>query len=115
MPLYTFRCKRCAATVQVVHRFDEPHPTEHHGELAIPEFPFPIGVEQVHQAMDYRAPEQLYRIPIRYEQCNGELVRVWDVPNVIYVGSGFYTTDKVLYDHPTEMDIEDGSYDPYSP
>ncbi len=30
--------------------------------------------------------------------CSGELQRVFDRPNVVYKGSGFYSTDKALYD-----------------
>lgn len=34
--------------------------------------------------------------------CGGELVRVFDVPEVVYKGSGFYTTDKRLDEKPEE-------------
>jgi putative FmdB family regulatory protein len=37
--------------------------------------------------------------------CGGELVRVFHLPSVIYRGSGFYTTDKVLSDPPDQMDM----------
>lgn len=31
-------------------------------------------------------------------KCGGRLRHIFNVPNVTYHGSGFYTTDKVLYD-----------------
>jgi predicted nucleic acid-binding Zn ribbon protein len=112
MPLYTFRCGRCGAVIHITHGFQEPHPKVHKAWIAKAEFTA-TNVWEIEDSL----PGGLAAgsIPIGYEPCNGELVRVWDVPNIIYVGSGFYTTDKVLYDHPTEMDIEDGSYDPYAP
>lgn len=32
-------------------------------------------------------------------ECGEPLKRKYTPPNIIYVGSGFYTTDKVLYDY----------------
>lgn len=104
MPLYTFRCAKCGTTIEVSHSFSDPHPTKHTAETA-------IGAIAIFSGGHRYITADL----VLHETCYGELVRVWDVPNIIYVGSGFYTTDKILYDHPTEMDIEDGTYDPYSP
>jgi predicted nucleic acid-binding Zn ribbon protein len=38
------------------------------------------------------------------ESCGGNLVRIFDVPNIIFRGSGWYCKDKVLYE-PTEDDL----------
>jgi len=38
-------------------------------------------------------------------ECGGEWEKIFSKPNIIYRGSGFYTTDKVLYDpDPDEID-----------
>jgi putative FmdB family regulatory protein len=41
--------------------------------------------------------------------CGGELVRVFDLPAVHFRGSGFYSTDKALYDpiHPDDYNPEE--------
>lgn len=39
-------------------------------------------------------------------ECGGALARKFDVPNVVYRGSGYYHTDKVLYE-PTEEELDD--------
>jgi putative FmdB family regulatory protein len=31
MPVYTFRCQKCDAQIEVEHGFSEPHPTRHKG------------------------------------------------------------------------------------
>ena len=34
--------------------------------------------------------------------CDGELIRVFDIPNVHYIGSGFFRTDKWQYEKPED-------------
>jgi predicted nucleic acid-binding Zn ribbon protein len=103
MPVYTFRCLKCNQTVQVVHGFDEPHP-EYHDQAVV--LPAPMVQGDVQEAfadkeVEYSPGQDAFRI-----SCGGVLVRVFDQPTVIYRGSGFYTTDKVLYE-PTDEQLDD--------
>ena len=53
------------------------------------------------EAVPYVLPVDSPR-PQQCGHCGGELYRVYDAPNVTYHGSGFYSTDKALYDHDDE-------------
>jgi len=46
-------------------------------------------------------------VGVRVRPCGGKLVRVFDRPFVIYRGSGFYSTDKVLSDPIPPEDLDD--------
>lgn len=35
--------------------------------------------------------------PATHEGCGGDLRRSFNVPNIVYKGSGFFQTDKALY------------------
>jgi putative FmdB family regulatory protein len=65
LPIYTFRCQKCGKDVEVEHRFDEPHPTQH-------------------------------------GKCGGWLFRVYKVSEIVFKGSGFYSTDNRLEHKPEE-------------
>ena len=81
MPVYTFRCLKCDKVLKVNHEFSEPHPTNH-GMTFVP-------------ASKLVSPMEGGPMPY---MCSGELVRIFDPPNIIYRGSGWYCKDKVLYD-----------------
>lgn len=75
MPTYTFRCRKCTRKTVVNLRIDDPRPTR----CTRPVF-------------------HLEDTPLDEYPCGGDLVRVFDVPSIAYRSSGFYHTDKVLYD-----------------
>lgn len=51
--------------------------------------------------------------PAKCPECGGRLVRRFNKPNVHYHGSGFYTTDKVLYEpDPDLLDYYDDNEQP---
>jgi putative FmdB family regulatory protein len=92
MPKYTFRCRKCGEITEVEHGFDDPHPATCQKIVTTPIF----TMQNVHwQTVD----RQVSLVPnkVRISPCGGELVRLFDTPNVVYHGSGFYQTDKALY------------------
>lgn len=82
MPLYTFRCRKCGSVTQVVHEFGEPHP-ESCAHILLMEAPFP------REDVDLNAK-------VKTQVCGGQFDRIFDVPNIVYRDSGFYTVDKRL-------------------
>ena len=82
--LYTFRCKRCGVVTVVEHGLNEPHPKYCSNFIFVP------------VAVPSDTPPGALRT--RREICAGTLERIFDPHNVTYHGSGFYTTDKALYE-----------------
>lgn len=76
----------------VEHGFDEPHPTKCDK----------IEARRVFTMDNLRwttADRLVSLVPqTRISSCGGELVRIFDRPNVVYRGSGFYATDKWQYE-----------------
>jgi predicted nucleic acid-binding Zn ribbon protein len=105
MPTYTFRCRKCGATFTEEHGFSLPHPTHHNAYLVLRASQLanqPELLDAFEGRGEYLACEDAYRV-----FCGGEIVRVYDSPNIIYRGSGFYHTDKVLYEPENPLDVDD--------
>jgi predicted nucleic acid-binding Zn ribbon protein len=105
MPTYTFRCRKCGATFTEEHGLSLPHPTHHNAYLVFHASQIadePEIQEAFEGQWEYLPSEDAYRV-----FCGGELVRVYDSPNIIYRGSGFYHTDKVLYEPENPLDMDD--------
>lgn len=104
MPVYFFKCKKCGQELEVEHSFSEPHPTE------CPH----LQVEHIYLPASSVAPDgrltHEVRPVVRMEPCGGELERIFSTPNVIFIGSGFYSVDKRLtpVDPLDRNDMEDG-------
>lgn len=81
MPLYTFKCEKCGEIVRYTQGFFDVRPTK----CEVPKF-------------DKNGKVTL---------CGGKLIRQYDSPNVVYRGSGFYHTDKVLSDPIKPEDMDD--------
>jgi predicted nucleic acid-binding Zn ribbon protein len=89
---YTFRCRKCGQITMVEHGFDEPHPVKC-DKIAIRRV---FTMDNLHWKTVDR---QVSLVPqTRIQPCGGELVRIFDKPNVVYRGSGFYATDKWQYE-----------------
>ncbi len=84
MPTYTFRCRKCGQATVVEHGFGGEHPS--------------VCAKMVNRSIEIVNQAERRLINLGSVVCGGELERVFDVPNITYHGSGFYHTDKVLYD-----------------
>ena len=90
MPLYTFRCRKCGKETQVEHGFNEPHPTT--CENMIADLVFTARNVKLYGARWEGGGDPSYKLHL----CGGELYHVFDNPNVVYRGSGFYKVDSRL-------------------
>jgi predicted nucleic acid-binding Zn ribbon protein len=84
MPIYTFRCLKCGKDTVATLKVHQERPTECEQPVLA------LGSQDV---------------------CDGKLRRVYDVPDIIYHGSGFYVTDKVLYENDPEDPDNDDDYE----
>jgi putative FmdB family regulatory protein len=88
MPVYTFRCRKCGGITEARHGFSEPHPKTCDKIQATKRF----------KAAGRKGFTLLVEPIMHLEPCGGELVRIFDSPNIHYRGSGFYATDKWQYE-----------------
>jgi predicted nucleic acid-binding Zn ribbon protein len=90
MPFYTFQCRKCGQITQEYHGFKEPHPIMCFQTVKKKVTPLVPGT------MYWETEPEVQEFEIIDDVCGGDLVRIFDVPNVHYHGSGFYSTDKLL-------------------
>ena len=91
MPLYTFRCRKCGETTEVVHSFCEPHPTTCEK----------VAAKAVYTTENIRLEGAKWQVistrpNFKLSLCGGPLERIFNAPSIHYHGSGFYSTDKLL-------------------
>lgn len=89
MPEYTFRCRKCKKEWTYILGMEEKRPTK--CEARIPQ----VITGDIEWIDENDVPRVVPNAPEFY-YCNGELARIFGIPNVVYRAGGFQTTDKRL-------------------